>query len=99
MFHYPINTTTTSLYTPFLLAICPACPRLHCASQGHTLPAATTLPATCPATAPRQQGVGHTCQGLSQSRGRGKAPNQAPSTVIIQMRNMVEVRGEVEWLE
>ena len=32
-----------------------------------------------PATAPTAQVMGHACHGLSQSRGMGKAPNQAPT--------------------
>ena len=43
--------------------------------------------------------MGQACQDLSQSRGMGKAPNQAPSTVNIHMRNSVEVRGDSAWLE
>ena len=32
-----------------------------------------------PATAPTAQVMGHACHGLSQSRGMGKAPSQAPT--------------------
>jgi len=41
--------------------------------------APTTLATMEPAAAPRQHEIGQTCQSLSQSRGMGKAPTQAPA--------------------
>ena len=36
------------------------------------------FPMTTPPTNPMLQVLGHTCQGRSQSKGMGKAPNQEP---------------------
>ena len=44
---------------------------------------AITLPKMWPATAPKQQEIGHCCQSLSQSSGIGIAPAQPPKTLSI----------------
>ena len=64
--------------TYFLLFAALLRPPPICATRGQTVPAPHTLDAIWPATAARQQEMGHTCQGVSQSKGIGTAPAQAP---------------------
>lgn len=37
------------------------------------------IPTQCPTKVPSTHVIGHTCHGLSQSRGIGTAPNHAPN--------------------
>ncbi len=51
---------------------------------------------TLPVTVPTQQVIGHFCHGLSQSKGIGQAPTQAPTRAPAALMNRTRAKRSAE---